>query len=238
MIIDNKVTEIGDELTIIGNVPIVGLIQLTSYTDTTVGETEDRYFDRKFKYSIDGINYSDFISLTEANILNIQVSPKDTFYIVYLYTRQGTDSTGELELLDISLKGQYVDFECGETFTKSVFYEYINCPDEEVLGWCVNVSEKLYKNIVPKYITRGETNSTEEDRDFIDLWRSITCFFAMIVIYSRRVVENFTSYPKILLAYIRQRNIIARDSEEVEDIQYLKSNYYDEIRKKRNKANN
>lgn len=232
MIVENTATEIGDEILIKGNVPIVGLISLNSYTDSTVGESVDKYFTKYFRYSIDGVNYSEYIELTNLNVSEVEVNPKDTFYIEYRYIREGLDSSGILQLDSITINGSYIDSVCGEVFSKSIFAEYLSCPDEEVLGWCINVLDKLYNDIVPKYITRKENQSTTEDRDYIDFWRTISCYFAVIVVYGRKMLERFFLYNKTFQLFLKQRGFFIRSNEETEDMLVLRESYYNEIRKR------
>ena len=95
-IIQNKSTEIGDQLKIVTDVPLIGIVALLSFVDDTENEVVNKYFKKQFRYSIDGITYSDILDLTLPNIQGIQVSITDTFIVEYYYTRTGIDASGEL----------------------------------------------------------------------------------------------------------------------------------------------
>lgn len=232
-IIDNGCTEIGDILLMKPDIPILGLVSLSSFTDTLTNETATRYFIKEFKYSLDGLNYSLWIPLTNPNLTSILLQPNDYFYIEYKYTRAGIDNTGILIFEDITLVGVFVDFSCGEVFENSIFAKFINCPDTEVLNWCINVTDKLYKQgIIPNYIIRRVNQNSSQDKDYIDFWRTIACFFAMIVIYGRKVLERFTSYPELLEEYLKQRNIYLCPLPDYQDLLYIMNNYYNEIRQR------
>ena len=46
----------GDVITIRANFPIVGLIEVLGWNDTTTGETGSVYFEKKIRWTYDGIN--------------------------------------------------------------------------------------------------------------------------------------------------------------------------------------
>lgn len=234
-VVQNISTEVGDVILIVTDVPIVGLIALTSFTDSTVGETPIRLFKREFRYSTDGINFSEWIELTVTNLQGIEVRAIDTFFIHYRYTRIGVDTTGELQFDNNTLNGSFIERDCGPAFTNSIFAQLLNCCcDLEVLSWCINVTEKLYrKGIIPDYIIRGAEDNEDNlaDRDYIDFWRAISCFFALLVIYGRKF-EQFQNNTQLLRTYLEQRNLFFCSDAEIVDLRYLMNYYYDEIRQR------
>ena len=232
-IVDNRCTAIGDILLMKAGIPIVGLISLQSFTDTIFGETNVRYFNKEFRYSLDGLNYTAWFPLTNLNLTGIIFTPGDYFFIEYQYTRAGVDNTGDLAFKDITLNGTFAAFDCGSTFQNSIFANYINCPDTEVLNWCINVTGKLYSSgIIPNYITRRVNQNTSIDKDYIDFWRTVACFFAMIVVYGRKILERFTSYPELLEEYLKQKNIFLNPTQSYQDLLYIMNHYFDEIRQR------
>jgi hypothetical protein len=232
-IVNNTCTEIGDVLLFEFQIPIIGLLSLSSFTDVIIGETATRYFKKEFRYSLDGINFGNWNNLTNSNLSLISVTPTDYFYVKYRYTREGIDDTGDLTFESITLNGIFSTFGCGQTFVNSIFANYVNCPDNDVLGWCLNVTKKLYyEGIVPNYILRRVTLNINEDKDYLDFWKSIACFFAMIVIYGRRILENFRTYEELLKLYLKQKNLYFCNNTSLIDLNYLVDNYYDEIRQR------
>ena len=99
------------------------------------------------------------------------------------------------------------------------------------MRWCIAVTEKMYKlGIVPRYITRGdECNVNGEDRDYIDFWKAICCFWAIIVAYARKF-ETFHNNKVLLLKYLEERGMFVCENMDLTDLQYLMEYYYDEIR--------
>ena len=232
-IIGNKATEIGDVIYIQASVPIVGLLALTSFIDDVDNETPTKYFTKKFRYSVDGINYSLWLDLTLSNVSAVVVDPTNTFYIEYLYKREGTDNTGDVSYNSTQVNGTIQPSVCPDIFVNSIFYQFFGCGDIEVLSWCVNVLEKIYeKGIIPTYIERGLTsNQNWEDRDYLDFWRTLCCFYAMIVKYSREF-EDFHLNEILLLEYLRQKGLYICDKSNMQDLIYLKKHYFDEIRQR------
>ncbi len=229
-IIQNIATEDGDVLIIQTNVPVIGLSALIGYVDDTDNEDSSTFFLKKFRYSIDGVNYSDYINLTVDNLLSVSVEPSDTFIIEYLYQRVGDG--GSILFNSVTLEGIFEQIECGAEFSNSIFSNYIGCYDLCSLNWSINVLEKLYtKGILPSYIERGRSNSTTEDKDFIDFWRSVTHYFAYYVCLAR-YFKDFHLDEVILFEFLIQRGLYICKDEEYENLLYLSKNYYDEIRQR------
>ena len=234
MIIENKTTEIGDIILIKAEIPIIGLIALQDFYDNTLGEDGNKYFDRQFCYSIDGINYTNWIELNPTNLQNVQIQSSDTFFIQYKYERRGTDSSGDLSFINNTLEADILNPSCGITFNKTFFSQFFTCYDLKVLNWCLSVTEKMYKpGFVPKYIERGRFgNYNREDEDYIAFWRSICCVFAVIVNYAR-LFENVTGNRKILETFLENEDInFFANTTDIIDLLFLLQNYYSEITKR------
>jgi hypothetical protein len=228
-VVENKATELGDVLIIRAEVPIVGLISLTDFIDTTTGEDGNKFFNKEFRYTIDGVNYTGWQDLTTVNLQGVDVRPEDTFIIEYRYTRVGTDTTGEIAYVNSNLSGEYDERGCGTTYNNSIFGEMFSCTDTEVLGWCINVTEKLYqKGIVPNFVERGSlANQSREDEDYINFWRSVACFFAYHVIFARKLI-NFETNLDSLKDFLSQRGIFFCDNQSIGQINEILNNQFRE----------
>jgi len=233
-VIQNKATENGDVLIIKSEVPIIGLVALLDFLDDTSGETAGRYFTKEFRYSIDGLNYTDFVTLNESNLATIEINSTDTFFVEYRYRRDGSDTTGEIAFNNVELEGEWVEQEVGQAWKESNFSQYLNYNSICTIGWSIAVLEKLYrKGILPKYIERGISNSNSQDRDFIDFWRSITHYYGWYVCLSR-YYKTFYSDPELLLEYLVQRGaFVCTDGDfDQEQATYLMTNFLDEMRQR------
>lgn len=233
-IIDNISTEIGDTLVIEPNIPITGLLTLTGYIDSVLNETLTRFFKREFRYSLDTINWTSWLDLTNGNLIAIPVNPTIDFMIEYRYTRDGTDATGTLVFENVDVQGTYQLNQCSITFQNSVFaYFSTGCNSLPVLQWCISVLEKMYKpGIVSKTLLRDENqNQNDEDRDYIDFWRAVACYFATLVAHAR-AFETFQTNRELLIEYLKQRGMFICDEMSVVDLNYLMENFYDEIRQR------
>ena len=63
-VIENRSNEFGDIIRIKTEVPVIGLLFLDTFTDSTVGETPSEYFTKQFRYSNDaGMNFTDWMDL-------------------------------------------------------------------------------------------------------------------------------------------------------------------------------
>lgn len=231
-VIENKATEIGDVLIIRTEVPIVGIVTLLSFLDDTEGEVGSKYFQKTFRYSVDGINFSPYTPLTNAAIQGIEINPVDTLIIEYVYQRSGLDNSGSLVWNSTTLDGDFVEIPCGEAYENSMYNQYFGCNNLCSLNWSINVLEKLYQGgILPSYVQRGSNSSNLEDRDFIDYWRSVTHFFAIFVCLARAFSEFYTD-DRLLKHYLKCRNLFFCDNLDYQGLYYLMQNYYDEIRQR------
>ncbi len=86
-IIDNRTTVDGDVLIIKPEVPIVGLISLYNFVDTTVGEDYPTdYYLKEFRYSVNGgVTFGDWQELSLSNIQAVEISKENQFVIEYIY---------------------------------------------------------------------------------------------------------------------------------------------------------
>lgn len=232
-VIENRSTEIGDILIIKADVPIIGLIALLSFTDNVDNSNSQRFFFKQFRFSLDGVNFSDFLELTQENVSSIEVDVTDTFIVEYLYERSGDDDTDDLIFNSVTLNGEFGDLNCGITYQDSLIFDFLgNCNNICTLIWSINVLEKLYKpGNVAKALTRGSNSSNLEDRDFIDFWRSVTHFFAYYVCLARKFA-TFYSDRDLLFEYLTQRNLFLCEGQDLEDLVYIMQNYLDEIRQR------
>lgn len=232
-VILNTVSEIGDILIIRVSTPILGLLYLSDFTDTVVGETASKYFTKTFRYSVDGgSTYSDWLELTNDNIEGIEVEPVNPFLVEILYERSGTDTTGLIEFDDVTLNGVYEALSEPDLYSKSIFAQFVDFWGLCVLNWSLNVLEKLYRGIVPKYVDRGSTDNVNwEDHDFLDFFRSITHYFAIFVCWVRNF-ENLESNDTLLTKYLASRDLYTCGDEDLTDLIYLMNNFFDEIRQR------
>ena len=81
--------------------------QILGFTANISGETNNVYFDKEFRYSSDGILWSDYKQLTNDNLSNINVYD-GKIYLQYRFTQVGI---GNLFINNISLNVEYANRE-------------------------------------------------------------------------------------------------------------------------------
>ena len=213
------------------------IASFTGYTDVTVGENGTRYFRKEFCYSICGLPFSNWTSLTDQNIAAIVPNNYDFYFFKfrYIHVYDGVPSTlsGTIQFTSIAIDHTHGALPVNnDVFNKSIFSQFIESYGYDTLLWTISVFEKLYqKGIIPSYIIRGEDNSVDDDRDFIDLWVTICQFFAIIVVFAREF-ELFDANEELLYEYLKQRNLFSCPSSSLTILAYLEQNYYREIRKR------
>lgn len=227
MIIENKTTENGDVLRISTDVPVLGLVALSGFMDDTDGETSDVYFKKKFRYSKDiGVTWSEWQDLNQGNIQSVPISEKESFLFEYAYQQEGEN--GELYFNWVQLEGEVKQGD-DVIYSKTDFKKFFDVNDINVLGWAFNVLEKLYeRGILPKYVQR---DYTENSKDFIDYWLSITHFFAIIV-YMARQFQDIPKNKILFDLFLESKGLALSSEESLVQREYLFANYIDEFRKR------
>lgn len=207
-----------------------GATQINGFTDVIVGETASRFFEKEFRYTTDMIHWSDWIELNTANLQSIAIKPQYDFQFEYKYTRKGTDSTGQLDAQTIELLYDEIQ-QKDPAIEQSIYGYFFKQPkDLYTTEWNVNVLNKLYEpGIVSKVLVRGESrNDNEEDRDYIDLWRSVAMFFGNQVQYARKF-EFFDEDERLLKRYIENSGLYVGKDRSLNEMVQLMHNLHSEI---------
>ncbi len=230
MIIGNTLSEIGDVLFIYSQGALAGTVNVSSYTDTLVGETPTRYFSKTFRYSLDGTNYSTWEPLTNANLAAITGTVTTLLFLEFRYERVGTDTTGILEFGGLELQGNIIiQIYSGITTLESLF-EDLAVNDMLTAQICNNLLRKIYQSgILPEFIERGPGI---DDTDFVSFWSAVCCFLAYVSAFTNEF-DSILYKRKYLGEHLTQRGLFF-ESEEIlfSEMQFLANNFYDEIRKR------
>lgn len=100
-VIGTTTNENGDAILISLQEPYKNVVEVLSYSDQTVGESTSVYYNKSFRWGIDGVTYSDWVSLTNANLEGLLLNPINPFWVQYKYEQVGD---GTLEFKSISLE--------------------------------------------------------------------------------------------------------------------------------------
>lgn len=234
-VVQNTLSEIGDSVLFKMSSPIIGIDRFTGFTDEVVGETLHRTLRREFRYTLDAVNYTGWMPLDGTNVTTIQIQPNYYFQAEYRYTRTGSTSGGLIIFNWVRLDYETsVDCIKSHYFDLSIYKYFYDCMDHnDIKSWCVNVLKKLYfPGVLPISMTRGENrNRNQEDRDFIDFWSTISCYFSLVVNYARSFGKIFTDH-RLLRRFLQQQDLIVGARESLEDLQYLARNTYSEFSKR------
>jgi len=143
-------------------------------------------------------------------------------------TRGGSDSSGDIIVNSIEIGDESIDLDYANltSIENSIFNRFFGASSytsaESSLS--LNIVEKLWhEGIVPVY--------HERTRDFFDFWRSVVYFFVLLVGYSRNI-GNYGTDRELLVEYLTQRGLFLCGAETLEELIYLKENFYKEIAKR------
>lgn len=97
----SQTNENGDAILISLQEPYKDVVEVIGYADETSGETTSVYFNKSFRWGIDGVTYSDWVSLTNASLEALLLNPINPFWVQYKYEQVGD---GTLEFKSIALE--------------------------------------------------------------------------------------------------------------------------------------
>jgi len=92
----------GDAILISLQEPYKNVVEVLGYTDVTKGENTSVYFNKQFRWGTDGVTYSDYITLSNANLEALLLDPNKPFWVQYRYEQVG-DGTLEFESIALEL---------------------------------------------------------------------------------------------------------------------------------------
>ena len=79
----------GDQLLVSLQAPYENVTEILGFTDSITGETTSCYYNKDYRWGIDGVTYSDWVLLTDANLQKLVLNPANKFWIQYRYTQVG-----------------------------------------------------------------------------------------------------------------------------------------------------
>lgn len=216
-----KFTEEGDSLKITPSTPVLGVIGIKS---CSIEETHEfgSSLEKFFRYSVDdGLNWSEWIALTNSNLKSIGVSKNRFFCLEMNFVKRGP---GNSYFKSIDFQFNYEVPPVPEIYKSLSFSK--NCPywNYTSIQWALNVLNKVYKRgIVPNFIERTE--------DYVHLWWSIIYPFALRLGWA----EIFTDLPwdkELLKKYLESRGLIVGNTSDLAELYYLMTHFYSEISKR------
>ena len=78
---DSFTNESGDAILISLQEPYTGVVEILGYADETAGETTSTYFNKSFRWGIDGVTYSDWITLSNESLKGLLLTPINPFWV-------------------------------------------------------------------------------------------------------------------------------------------------------------
>ena len=219
-------------------VPLRGLKKITLFNDSITGETATRFFQKDFRYALNGFRFSDWITLDLATLITeVQkgagndIEIKNDLRIEMRYKRIGTDTSGTLTLNTVVIDGdwnlaylQTLDFE-------NTVYEELAFTDEYWNKVMINLMDKLYEEgIVPKFVNRKDDNL--QDEDYIVFFKTLAYWYALPISLANRNITEIDQHTDLLTPYLIQRGLFLCGDEDITVLQYLSQNIYDEVRRR------
>ena len=232
---DSIFTENGDTL-VFQTVPLHGLDSITSYSDSTTGESAIALLNRYFAFSFDGVVFTEYQPLSNGNLsaqINSLLTNKTSPILRFKYVLVSADDDPQVELISLTLNGTYSKKATNFPVSSRSVYKDLVYDDVDVHNLMVNLAEKLYeRGIVPEYIIRNEDgNDIFEDKDYIEFWSTVAKFFSIFLIDAYKFTNIYFQYI-LLSEFLKQRGIFFNKKTTLIDLQLIAQNFYDEIRQR------
>ena len=157
----NKIKKVGDSIIITIKPKQRGTAIVSSYEDNLIGLAVGKRVKREYRIVEDNLFYSDWKILNNDTIKGIEI--KQNNFIQIRYTREGNDSTGEIEFKDIRFNGDFKPEVINSPILDSSIFSKIAWSEE---------TEELTKNLFKKLYFRGhhqnskKRQSSEEEKIF------------------------------------------------------------------------
>jgi hypothetical protein len=85
----SQTSENGDALLVSLQEPYKNVVEVLSYSDEVENESTSVYFNKYFRWGIDGVTYSDWITLTDASLIGLLLNPHNPLWVQYKYEQVG-----------------------------------------------------------------------------------------------------------------------------------------------------
>ena len=228
--LSNVMAAVGDQLLVAITCDISGRVSLTEFVDDLTGGAPTDVV-RLFQVSADGIFWTEWAELTNEALKALDpITADGTMMVSIQYIRQGGDAPIEFKSVMFTGTVEPIQF-VAPTIDESIFASVAS--SEQTKRIERNLFKKLYyRGVMAQYVTRGADRNYDEDRDYVSLFSTVGRFFAMMVSFAKRF-ENIYNDFDLLREYVRQIGLYFDEkSVTLEELQYLASHYYDEIRKR------
>jgi hypothetical protein len=209
-----------------------GELQFQDFYDDILGESVDRFFEKYFRFSFDGIRFGEWMELNFTNLSKMNGTTKNGCLIVqFRYVRSGSNQTNNLIFFNSQLifEAQEISPISSEAFENSFLRDYLE-GNEVVQKTFLSLMTKLYESgIVPEFVERGEGI---QDDDYVDFWSAIVQYLSLFLAHADKF-ENIYNDRDMLLKYIKSRGLfVCEDKITLLQLQKLSDNFYDEINKR------
>ena len=211
-------------VTYIRSIPIQGITAIIDYVDDAVSSVLTSYWEKTFRYTTNGITYTDFTPLDLPTLEALTFDPSDIVIFEIAFTAHQPDGAN-----DLTVSNFYMDVVTGtytptqDQFGRSIFAPLFESYDSSVLSWQISVLEKLYEEgIVPSYIQRANLD------DYLAFWNAITKFFAFYVAYAR-VYSTFETYVDLIAEFLIEKGVCLSVTSTIDDMTLLMNTYHTQI---------
>lgn len=203
--------------------PTIGLLVLTGFIDNAT----DGDFEKIFRYTVDGVNYTEWQSLNVENIQKVGIETEKVFIAEINYRRINLEAIAPT--ITLTATPGEIDDTKNFYFSRSLFARYFEIGDSEALSWWINILEKINDvGLIPNYIEK-EVNGS--NADFIATFGAIAKVFSYYVRLAK-CFSKFYDNEKLLRDFLTQRGLILSPEDTLEALLIYLETYYTQMSKR------
>lgn len=225
MFTTNKIILEGNTVFLTGN-PIGGLIGVFTVLAEDLNIPGYVFTTKLFRYTLNGVTYSDWQEVTIPNIEAIEFGQYDTVVFEFAYTKSTLDQDVPIDGITVDLTSTVAPL-LTDAYRNTIFNLLFDSTDPRVLAWTVSVLKKIYeKGLLASFV--GRFNKQDSVDDFVIIWKSIIQLFSYYVIYMREY-ETFWDSRSLLTEYLNQRGITTSPNNTLEELYLLMSSFHKQV---------
>lgn len=179
---------------------VKGKIKITNFSDIILYENTECYIcEKKFRFSIDNLNFTDWQDIN--NLIDLEIETSSNIFLEFKYKKCGSQLDYILDLDQINIEAvRLVDLSPIENF--NIIFNPISENEFYSENFRSNVLTKILGNFLPKFIKNDSI-------DALNFWDSIILFFSLIYNYAKKFEKIF--YNDFLKIFIKQKDLIICD---------------------------
>jgi len=110
--------------------PTVGVLALTSFMEDVDGVDGTHTFQKSFRYTIDGVHFSEWFTLNSINLTSLSLEPHQIVQFEFQYLKQQPLGDNQLQFNSLEVEFDKESPAAQTMFDKSIFKRFFETDDD------------------------------------------------------------------------------------------------------------